>query len=280
MKTVSVTEIIDYRKCPRHHRYKYVEGIRVPPNANMVSGSVVHGVIERVVQREGFKPWDKRHEIPYIAESLMEEAFAHHDDATTQVTKYLPGVLRALSKVPPWVWERAWHVEELMEWEYQDVGCVGCMGAGTSAPHSSACQVVTVRMKPDLWCIENGVLDIVEFKTTENDPLDYLLFNPQHQFYGVGLMVSQPDTLIRFRYVCLPTTTKPAVEHVPWVFTANATAAARKELVKGARDVGSEDWMNRGFWCKGCEFKALCSTVLTGGDERGMMGEVSSVSAR
>jgi len=276
VKTVSVTSIIDYRKCPKFYQYRYVDKLRVPPNANMVSGSVVHGVIEYVLSKDR-SLWGT---LENIAEVLMFKEFAHRDDARTQVTKYLPGVLRALSKVPEWVWERTWHVEELMEWTYRDPNCPACLGAPPvtgGAVHTAHCNAVTVRMKPDLWLVEDGVLDIVEFKTTENDPLDYLLFNAQHQFYAIGLMKEHPDMLVRFRYVCLPTTTKKAEDHIPWVFTTNAIAAAREELVQGAVDVGSKMYMNRGFWCKGCEFKGLCMTVLTGGDERGMMEEMKEV---
>lgn len=279
MKTVSATSIQDYRKCPRFYKYRYVDRLKVPPSPNMVSGSVVHRVIEDWLGEN----IDRSIPVEAYVQGLLIMEFGHHDDAWGQAKKYLPGVMRALSKVPEWVWERTWHVEQLMEWEYRDVCCAGCMGTGTGTAHTPVCKAVTVRMKPDLWSEHDSIIDIVEFKTTERNPLDYLLFNPQHWYYGVALAQEHPDTFIRFRYVCLPTTTKRAVEHIPWAFTVNALAQAREELVQGATNTGSADWRNRGFWCSTCEFKELCAVALTGGDEEGMieeMKEASSVSAR
>ena len=258
----SVTALIDFHDCPRKWAFRH--SLRLEPARrphNLASGTAVHAAIGETLKRiAGGQPADKAiaHMHDTLAELLLFREFAGDDKATERVAKYLPGVQRALKQCPEWLWGSAWHVEEDLSLP------VATVGSGL---------VLTGR--PDLYrtlLSEEGdlVVELVEIKTTDNPPLDYLLWNPQHRYYAVMLQALYPTALVRFRYLCLPTQGK-AKDHIPWALTDKLYETTVRELTHRCclllQSMGrmALEQPNYGSRCKWCDFAPLCQTQLTGG---------------
>ena len=245
MKSVTVSEVLDWIRCRQLWAYRYGQGLKpIEKSTNMVSGWVVHKTIQDALA--GRVPSMDAH-----VEALLYQEF---DGDEELVQRYQPGVMRALSKVPSWVWdEENWHVEE---------------GLGIALGEDE------IRGRPDLFRVDDKTVDIIEFKTTEAESLEFLLWNPQHQYYGLMLSRLYPDRVIRFRYVCLPTSTKKYADTMPWIFTSRQMVAAQAELQLVVSEVGKlAIARSRGRGCEFCDYNKLCATVLTGGDEAGTTRE-------
>ena len=48
-------------------------------------------------------------------------------------------------------------------------------------------------------------IELVDFKTTAQDPGMYMLWEPQITWYAMMLQAEFPDSLIAYRYLCMPT---------------------------------------------------------------------------
>jgi hypothetical protein len=265
MKTVSVSEIIDWRKCPAAWELHYERGLEVAKTpVPLISGTVIHGTIEALLsgmcEFRDASSW---------AEQQLLTLFESADDPENLTKKYLPGVMKAVNKTPDWVWKNRnnWHVEELMVYTTTD-------DSGGD---------VQVRMKPDLWgFLQDGNLHLVEFKTQGLDTKvapdkalsSYLLFNPQHHWYGVALQDMHPDALIMYSYVVLPTQDKP-VAIFEKLFTRKDYAFAKAELDTAASSVGEgERYLNRSSLnCNFCDFRPIHEAVLTGADMESMLAD-------
>jgi hypothetical protein len=256
MKTLSNSEIESWRKCRFHWQLTYEYKIAKPEHAvQLASGIAVHKTIQDVLM--GAVPFSGRH--GYLEHCLTQE-FIHREDWRDQLKKFLPGVIRALDKVPEWIWEEKWTVEDRLEVELFDD--------------------VTLRFTPDLWKIteeewENPIngqksvvqwLDIYDFKTGKKDPLEYFMNSPQLSYYAVALNKLYPNTHPRICYVGLPTQAGGASVS-PWILTDEQLANAEAELVAGIREVGEgEIWQNRSTLCVWCDFNKICTTKFMGGD--------------
>ena len=141
-KTVSISEILAWRSCRRKWYYAYDRRLEpLDRSPFLASGTVVHGAIGAVLSGV-----ESRDDILDIAQTILETELVDEG----KVAKYLPGVVRALGKVPSWLWEKEWTVEQLLEQDYDGV---------------------TVRGKPDMYAV-GDVIDIVEVKTGQDpDPL-------------------------------------------------------------------------------------------------------------
>ncbi|MBI4127836.1 MAG: PD-(D/E)XK nuclease family protein, partial [Parcubacteria group bacterium] len=242
MKSVTVTELLDWVRC--RQLWKYRHEMRLEPlekDTNMVSGSVVHSTIQEILSGNV----DRKFLELFVHNKLCDEFVEDMD----KVRKFEPGVLRALRQVPNWVWDtKGWHVEERITMVVDGVEVVG---------------------RPDLFLVneEEGTVDIVEFKTTETEPLDFLLWNPQHQYYALMLGTQKyPSFVMRFRYVCLPTQGKYK-EMMPWIFTIKQARMALNELMLLVGEMGRQGVVrNRSRSCSFCDFDKVCATYLTGGD--------------
>ena len=252
MKHVSVTEILAWRHCRQLWDYRYRRRLKsqdVPPQ--LASGTSVHSTIQAVlggsVKREDMGAW---------AESSFREQVLQRTDLDADVKKYLPGVQRALSKVPEWVWEGQWHVEEKLTHIFP---------VGVAKQSEDLLEVVGV---PDLYSYNDGLLTIVEFKTTDTDPLEFLLWNPQHRYYAALLSYVYPGAVTVFRYVCLPTgKSVDMVDHMPYTLTKAALRQAEEEMLRGAVEVGEGDTVpNYSRACSFCEYKDIDTIRVQGGD--------------
>lgn len=250
MRRLTVTEILDWIRCRQLWQYRHVEGLEpIDRDTNMVSGWVVHRVIQDILGAHADKELLASLRDQF-ADQHLHDQFGEDED---KIRRYGPGVVRALSKVPNWVWTTKWHVEERLTMVVNgDTEVVG---------------------RPDLFSVDETV-DIVEFKTTETEPLEFLLWNPQHQYYGLMLSEKYPDKVVRFRYVCLPTSTKKYTEVLPWVFTKKQMDWARAELELVVSEVGRlAVARSRSRSCSFCDFDKVCTTALTGGQIGGMIEE-------
>lgn len=243
MKTVSVTEVQAFQLCKLKHHFQYER--RLTPlsrNPLMASGTVVHEMVA-----------DRLTENPeaLTAEELLANQFPTDPYADEKVKKFLPGILRAMDRIPPHLYTGGeWVSEKMMEYQ--------------PTPN------ITVRMKPDLFRVTDGTIDLVEIKTTDKDPIDYLLTSPQHEWYGLGLADEYPGKLVTYEYVCIPVgeRAKTPLRQQPWTMPQRRMDESKVELVEAINemDSGIKPSANRGFWCGSCDFKNICTTRITGGD--------------
>lgn len=284
MNHVSVSELLTLQRCKRAWHFAHQRRLEPLERPHMLaSGSAVHATVARIAA--GLAAGSSReHELEYAMDTFAEFAlvreFELDDYADAKVAKLLPGVKRAVAKLPAWFFKQGWQVEVPLSL----IVPVRAPIAGV-APYTIE---VEVRGRADLV----GGLDtvpvddiiLVEAKTTKHDPLEYLLWNPQHRFYGLMLAEAHPQAVITFRYLCLPTDqTKKAPEHMPWVFTEVQMQAARSNLVRLVRD-----WMlyqreggaaqamespSESSACAWCDYAPLCTTILTGGDVQDVVKE-------
>ena len=244
MKSVTVTEIMDWRTCRLKWHYRHQLGLE--PNQRpplMASGSALHAAVASKILG-----------IPLDIEDFLMQQFGDEENKEELVQKYAPGVHRALGRVPAWVWEeQSWHSEELVSGIYDN-------------------GELEIRGRPDLWRLRDGVLEVVEVKTTDASALDYLLWVPQARWYA-ALLDDQhfPDAhLIKFLYLCVGTGTKEALRVQPWVLTQPALEKAREQMVGWAKEVGILPILpNNDRHCAWCEFAPLARVRggLTMGDE-------------
>ena len=272
MLTVSVTELIDFMDCRRKWTLRHQSRLQPkhrPPN--LASGTVVHATIGEALGQTGRGQW-----LDDIAEERLMAEFEHHDNQIEQVKKYLPGVKRALAQCPAWLWEeKGWGIEERLTLVVPLVdNLVASNLIDGGPPEILGPLAVELVGRPDLYrvhSIDGGEsIELVEIKTTDNDPLDYLLWNPQHRYYAAMLQILHPTALITFRYLCLPTQGKYK-EHSPWVFTERAFHNTMDDLHYRCRDwatalgwIAAYNQPNEGSRCKWCDFAPICTAHIAG----------------
>lgn len=243
IRRVSVSEITAWKDCRTKWSYRYETAIAKPQNGAMLaSGSAVHGTIESVLR--GDTP--AKHSAAK-AEELLRAHFEGHHDLQRNVDRYLPGVLRALSRFPSWVWEEDWAVETPIDHNFGDVEIWGI---------------------PDV--VRVGADDIVigEFKSTSNSsktPQDYLLFNPQHRYYAV-LLREKYNLPIYVRYAIAQTGRYGGVNEAEWLMKERVLDTTKDEMLAAAREIGTLPIVpNYGVGCNYCDYKELCANTITGG---------------
>ena len=243
MLTTSVTAIQSYQLCKLKWHFQYERRLTpLSTNPLMASGTVVHEMVaDRLTENSEAKP----------AEELLTNQFPTDPYADEKVKKFLPGVMRAMDRIPPHLYTGGEWVSERML-EYQPT------------------PTIVVRMKPDLYRVTDDTIDLVEIKTTDKDPIDYLLTSPQHEWYGLGLADEYPGRLVTYEYVCIPVgeRAKVPIRQQPWPFSLRRMEESKAELVEAVEemDSGVKPSANRGFWCNNCDFNLICKARVTGGD--------------
>lgn len=247
-REIRVSELLSWKHCHRQHHFQYVENLeQLERPINFASGTAVHKTIEAVVRKETTLAASKGH-----AENYLREEFAGRDNIEGLIKKYLPGVINAVSKAPKFINEEGWHVEERLEYDAGDYIVVG---------------------HPDMYRVHNNTVDLVELKTTDSGPLDYLLFNPQHRYYGVMLRDKYPGHLVQFTYVCLPTQGKSSTIYSPWVFTLRAIDQAENEMLQVLGEIGKDSNPNYTKGCSYCDYNEICMSLITGSSGEGVKNE-------
>ncbi|MDP2704259.1 MAG: PD-(D/E)XK nuclease family protein, partial [bacterium] len=42
----SISQLLTYQKCPLHYKFRYIDGLKIPPRSVMTLGSSVHAALE------------------------------------------------------------------------------------------------------------------------------------------------------------------------------------------------------------------------------------------
>lgn len=233
----SVTEILAWNQCHYLHHLAYVRNLaRLERPANLAIGAATHAAIGELLTNGG--------ERAAVAEAKYRAELTAHEDLEGLVARNLGRITRTIGKFPFDDFRGGdWRLEERLE--------VVLDGQ-------------TIIAKPDLYRKRDGIIDIVEIKGSENEPLSYLLFNPQHRYYGVVLDALNPGNLIQFTYVCL--TERGCKTHEPFVFTRAALDKSRALLIQYCREMAIESSVpNEGWWCRYCDFKDVCEERIAHG---------------
>ena len=267
-RTVSVSELLLYHDCERAWKYRYHDRlVKVSQGRNpaMASGTAVHYVVEhQTTERPG--EMLRQDDARALATECLNDEFRNleYPDAEktkAQVEKYLPGVVRAVGKIPEDVWAQSWHVE----WDLDT----------TLYTPTSGDEGVHLIGRPDLWTMNDGVLEVLDVKTTKTDPMTYMLWFPQIRYYAMMLQDMYPEFVVQYRYLCVPTTgDKPAPQSPAWIFTPKQVRRAREEVERLLSRMDPEMTEMRALRrCDWCEFKTLCTLDITGGDPMSLAKE-------
>ena len=260
MVSVSPSELATWNDCQRKWHYRYdirIEPIDQSRPAPMASGQAVHFVVETICR-------DFPNEVPTVqdmtlrARDCLEHEFEHNYEPEKQVAKYLPGVIRALNKIPESVWKSHWFVERDISGTFGEVELHG---------------------RPDMYRLVDGEVDrleLIDVKTTKTEPLDFLLWSPQLRYYAAVLQKEYPNRVISYKYLCLPTTGTGPPPHSPaWPFTKAMFEATCKEIAGMGRAFNRTKIAPRySRACSFCEYSPICKNIITGADPQGLIDEL------
>lgn len=271
---VSVTELLDLQRCRRLWYYQHHRRLEPLGRPHLLaSGSAVHAVVGWAANllAEGYSRGEIEGWGAEVSEIVLREQFELDEYADEKVAKFLPGVKRAVAKLPDWFWE---------DWKWQSE-----VDLATEVVSKQG-KVVEVRGRADLVGTRHagGEIMLVEVKTTDHDPLDYLLWNPQHRFYATMLQMEQSDELVLFKYLCLPTSQgAKAVDRMSWPFSVEQNIAAYLDLARLVSDwveFGERGGVERAqqspsysLSCKFCPCAPICTEILTGGSAADVIEE-------
>ena len=265
MVSVSPSELATWNDCQRKWHYRYdqrIEPIDQSRPAPMASGQAVHFVVETIC-RDFPNEIPTQEDMAIRARDSLEHEFEHNYEPEKQVNKYLPGVLRALNKIPDEIWKAHWFVERDISGTFGDVELHG---------------------RPDMYRLIDGLatgyevdrLELIDVKTTKTEPLDFLLWSPQLRYYAAVLQKEHPDRVISYKYLCLPTTGTGPPPHSPaWPFTKAMFEATCKEIGSMAAAFNRTKIAPRySRACSFCEYNRICKNIITGADPQGLIEEL------
>ena len=256
----SPSQLILNDDCSLANHFKYTRRLYVPSLKrwpSLASGTAVSYVAEHLLGEGGKATPPGQSDVEALARECLEDEFKSDDDGgAANLKKFLPGVIRAVKRIPEWVWQAEWHVEEEV---------VGHFPVDDLE--------VVLKCRPDIFRLftdQEGVevLEIVDFKTTDYNPLDFMLWSPQIRMYAATLKQHYPTRLIQYRYLCLPTT--PSDKSAPWsppfIFTAATHDKTVKDILRLARKLRLAPEPRYSRRCSFCDFQGVCTTSVTGGD--------------
>jgi hypothetical protein len=245
--------------------YRYDVGIELPTQSPpLASGKAVHTVLEAALQG-GITDDDV---LPY-ATAALEKEFQGREEIQPLVDKYLPGVIRAVSRVPEWVYEYTdWKVEEEV---HKSFYCAD-HPESNDTPELDACQVCfTFHGFIDLYRVADDHIELVDIKSSSKElsPTDLMLFNPQLHYYAVVLRDMYPDLPIFVRYIVVSTaakTKKERIEHEPWLFPNKLLDKTEKMLYHLGQEVGELPIMPSysSYACGWCDYSKICTASVLG----------------
>lgn len=273
---ISLSELFTWNRCQRNHHLAYALNLRPlerPPALG--SGSAIHAALAHfLVKLPGEKP--RLTEMETVVRGCLHNEFGGDEGA---YGKYVKGALNSLSLVPDWVWARAWQVETPLDIARIIIGD----------------DVWFVHGRTDIWSITDEGIDLLDFKVSEANPLDLMLWSPQIRYYALGLQALYPDRAVWYKYLLLPTQGKRAGDPFAWPFTREAAEQTALDLTKLVVDYAAHqaaltplgvdmprplDWlwvMARPAYdrsvCGYCDFKKICTAVITGADRNAVMKE-------
>lgn len=271
---ISLSELLTWNVCQRRHHLAYALNLRSrerPPALG--SGSAVHAALAILLSGDApEKPSTSLMES--VVRGCLSDEFGGDE---TKYGRYVKGAINALSLVPDWVWERTWQVETPI-----DIGRI-IIGDDTWLVHG----------RTDVWSITDEGVDLLDFKVSEASALDLLLWSPQIRYYALGLQALHPYRAVWYKYLLLPTQGKRAGDPFAWPFTQDAAVRTALDLGKlvgdyaayqhsllGATVPPPSSWlwdMARPAYdrsaCGYCDFKKVCTAVITGADKDAVIKE-------
>lgn len=249
---ISPSQLQTWHDCRLKWHYSYQRNIKLPTQApQLASGTTIHEVLENVLGGT-----IELEDVPAFAEATLQAEFEHQDDSQRQVDRYLPGVLRALGRVPTWVYEETdWHIEEPIEWEW----------TLPDGLHTT----IEIGGIPDMYRVTDEGVFLVEIKssTKPKDLVPYLLYNPQHRYYGVILRKMYPDLPIFVQYIVTTTAQgkHEAKTHDPFLLKDKLLDSTERLMLQLASEVGHGDILPHYSWtCGFCDFEKICAGAVQG----------------
>jgi CRISPR/Cas system-associated exonuclease Cas4 (RecB family) len=264
--TTSPSELVLADDCSLARFYKYT--CRLQPKESkrsptLASGTAVSYVCEHFMLNYGGQVPPEEDIRALAAESLESEFAGDDDGGIKNVKRFLPGVCRAVSRVPESVWLAEWQVEETLEWTFE-------VGDGSE---------IMLRCRPDMFrhYTNDGIecVEIVDLKTTDYDPLHFMLWTPQLRMYALVLKRMYPNAQVSYRYLCIPTSAsnKRSPHSPPFIFTARSMEKALEEVLHLVKKLDNKPEPRYSRRCEWCEFSKICMTRITGGDDEGYLQE-------
>lgn len=249
----SPSQLETHNDCALKHRLRYDKRLRPldeRATPNLASGRALHECVKYALDSGHYAPHDVV-EDKALHLATLSEALGSPEQTHPDAKKYMNGLRNALGKVPEWVWDARdeWYVEE-------EIACELSTGD-------------TLFGKPDLWrVVQDDVqeyVQILDIKTTDHNPLDYILWRPQIRIYAWILSHTQ-GIPITYQYLCVPTAQgKPTQISSPRLFTAKALGLTA-EYVYGTieRIQQADPWPREGRHCAYCDYNIICRARTTG----------------
>lgn len=249
MKRISVSEITTWLACRKRWQYRYEDNLEPSRTApTLISGKAVHEVIEQLLARK-IGPAD----VGPVTEGILQREFAGKDEPDALVNRYMPGVIRAISRFPEELFTGDWRIEEEVSADYMQA---------------------TVFGRPDFVRETADELIIYELKSTsdrDKDPMDWLLWNPQHRMYASLFRKSGVTKPIFVEYVVVTTTpTDGPVKTGRWIMKPNVLSETDRIIDTAVFEL-TNDWEALtpvyDMHCRWCDYRSLCEARLTGRPE-------------
>ena len=280
-KRVSVTEMDTWLACRMEYYLKYVRRLRKKEDATaeegvspLISGRTIHEAIEAgILSGKG----------AVVAKEAADTILSALGD---QADRYKPGVERALTSVPAFIWKlKLPQSETKFEIPYHGQDCDGT---------TCGLDCVLIVGKPDVWSMEKrdgiDIITIEEFKTAstdEKDKLDrYQAWATQPNYYAVLLndwivSMGKEPPLIYIRFTVLSTRGKPATVGPARLVTGSMLNYWRRHMLATAREVNNAEIIpNYGFNCNWCDVNTICGAQLVGADPESVIAEDYEVKGR
>jgi hypothetical protein len=279
--STSPSELTMNDDCSLARDYRYVRGLRPREekrSPTLASGTAVHYAVEHFTRNYPQTVPDDDDVEALALECLRAEFMGDDDEGEKNVKKFTAGVKRAVGRIPEWVWKAEWVPERDVSATFY-FPCTNFGADKMEFANCPQCLEVELHGRPDLyrtWMTEEDVpvLEIVDVKTTETDPLSFVLWTPQLRMYAAMLFDEVPGAVIQYRYVCTPTaaSAKPPVPPAV-IFTSQSHARTVSEIGMYAKKLLVEAEPRYSRRCDWCDYKKACAIHITGGDVEGILKE-------
>ena len=254
--------------CTLAYNFNYTQGLRrigLKRSPTLASGTAVHYAVEQFCQNyPGTKP--NPTDLEALGQECLEAEFSEDEDGGAKnVKKFTPGVKRALGRIPDWVWAENWLVERE---ESVTLTRAKVLWPNSDRPIPTT-DTLEIHGRPDMYRVvhnaETPFIEIVDVKTTDKDPLPYMLFSPQLRMYSLMLRAKFPGYLIQYQYVCVPTGATATPPHsAPFIFTERLMAQTVAECWRYAEKMEQTPEQRLSLRCDWCDFKPICLQMLAG----------------
>lgn len=260
MKTIRVTALDQYAKCPRSYRHMYVDGLKRRGEGNVPMALAVGGAAAAGMER-ALKLKENPMTDALIGATLHLQPIA----PAASYDRWLEAAEAVLRSLPAWLWEIELPVmEDELAVSYGDMTLTG---------------------HPDLWYVDDVGLHVIDLKTTSQKGSraaeraeSYHEFAPQTVRYLVLLRDQYEwlrDVPMYHRHIlatyngeCFPNYDKPISESA----LTRERAQMLDLVTRATTDTTYPQF--RGLLCPYCEFAPICRAILTEGDGSYIMEEM------